>query len=184
MIPASPGDVLAVINKGGGLFGPVIQEFEEWQGKSDIANHVVVLLRQDALGRWLGVEGKPSGVGIVDATSYLSDPHTRSNNAQPRLNNANQLPTFLASAVKSVGIAYDWVGIAEDLFNTLALHDLSADIDHLWRWPVAAGLPGHVVCSSLASLLYEIVGWKSPFGVARVVEPADWWSWSNAEAWK
>lgn len=56
-----------------------------------------------------------------------------------------------------LGIAYDWVGIAEDALTDLDLSDLSAAIDPLWRWPSDHDLlPGHVVCSSLAAMLYDL----------------------------
>jgi hypothetical protein len=47
-------------------------------------------------------------------------------------------------------------------------------------------LPGHVVCSSLAAMLYDLpsVGWAHPdLGDERQCEPADWWSWSEARSW-
>lgn len=69
----------------------------------------------------------------------------------------------------------------------LHITDLSQGIDHLWRWPSDHNLlPGHVVCSSLAAMLYDLPGvnWAHPdLGNERLCEPADWWKWSNAQAW-
>jgi malonyl CoA-acyl carrier protein transacylase len=88
---------------------------------------------------------------------------TRSNHAQPRKNtqSGGQLDTFLADAAKTLGLRYDWVGIAEDTFNACGLHDLSDIIDPIYRWPTRNNeLPGAVVCSSLAAMLYDKVGWS------------------------
>ncbi len=64
--------------------------------------------------------------------------------------------------------------------------DLCAVIDPLWRWPSDHNLlPGHVVCSSLAAMLFGLpsVGWAHPdLGTERQCEPADWWRWSQAHA--
>lgn len=186
VLAAGPADVLAVWT-GDGLFDRLIRAAELLQGKPAVANHVVIVTHQDRLGRWIGIQGQPGGVGLVDTTRYLSDPRTRSNHDQPKPDDHGQLPTFLASAAKSLGIAYDWVGIAEDALDALHVADLSREIDPLWRWPSNHGvLPGHVVCSSLAAMLYDLpaVGWAHPdLGTERICEPADWWRWSNTRAW-
>jgi len=47
-------------------------------------------------------------------------------------------------------------------------------------------LPGHVVCSSLAAMLYDLpqVGYAHPdLGQERKCEPADWWNWSDEQLW-
>lgn len=185
-LPAAPGDVLAVWT-GAGLEADLIRVGEALAGKPAVANHVVIVTHQDQLGRWMGIEGRPGGVGPVDCTPFLSDARTRSNHHESRPNDRGQLPVFLASAAKSLGIAYDWVAIAEDALDSLHVEDLSAQIDHLWRWPSDHNLlPGHVVCSSLAAMLYDLlpVNWAHPdLGVERRCEPADWWQWANAQAW-
>lgn|GEM_PF-771198 len=185
-LPASPGDVLAVWT-GDGVVEDVIRLGELLQGKPAVANHVVVITHLDQLGRWIGIQGQPGGVGVVDCTPYLSDSRTRSNHDQPKPDDHGQLATFLASAAKSLGIGYDWAGIAEDAAAALHVEDLSAQIDHLWRWRSGNNLlPGHVVCSSLAAILYDIpsVGWVHPdLGTERMCEPADWWRWSDTRAW-
>jgi hypothetical protein len=184
MITPAAGDVLAVVQPS--LFGKVIQVFERLQGKSDISNHVVIISGQDALGRWIGVQGKPTGVGMVEISIYLNDSRTRSNHDQLRPDDTGQLATMLASLAKSLHIGYDWVGIAEDALSALTLFDLSGALAPLWAWPDPDGgtLPGHVVCSSLASWLYESVEWAHPDeGADRTVEPADWWNWSDKQLW-
>ncbi|HEY2441741.1 MAG TPA: hypothetical protein VGI31_01265 [Streptosporangiaceae bacterium] len=186
-IPAAPGDVLAVWH-GQGTFPDLIRVGEALEGKPAVANHVVVITHLDQNGRWIGIQGQPGGVGLVDCTGYLSDTRTMSNHAQPKPDDHGQAASFLASTAKSLGIAYDWVGIAEDTLGALHLDDLSNAIDPLWRWPSDHGLlPGHVVCSSLAAMLYDLpsVGWAHPdLGRERVCEPADWWRWSQDRAWR
>jgi hypothetical protein len=185
-LPAAPGDVLAVWT-GQDLVADVIRAGEALDGKPAVANHVVVITHQDQLGRWIGIQGQPGGVGLVDCTPFLSDTRTMSNHDEPRPDDHGQLTAFLASAAMSLGIAYDWVGIAEDTLDALHATDLSKLIDPLWRWPADRNLlPGHVVCSSLAAMLYDLpsVGWAHPdLGAERTCEPADWWRWAQARSW-
>jgi len=156
-------------------------------GKPAVANHVVIVTHQDNMGRWMGIQGQPGGVGPVDCTPYLSVAMTASNHGQPKPDDRGQLASFLASAAKSLGISYDWVGIAEDVLAACHVEDLSAAINPLWKWPANRNLlPGHVVCSSLAAMLYDMpsVGWAHPdLGAERTCEPADWWQWSQSRAW-
>ena len=185
-LPAAPGDVLAVWS-GQDMIDDIIRVGEALEGKPAVANHVVVITHQDRLGRWIGIQGQPGGVGPVDCTPFLSDVRTMTNHGQRRPDDHGQLATFLASAAKSLGIAYDWVGIAQDALDACHAQDLSALIDPLWRWPADHNLlPGHVVCSSLAAMLYDLpsVQWAHPdLGAERECEPADWWRWSEALAW-
>jgi hypothetical protein len=185
-LAAAPGDVLAVWT-GDGPTQDLIRVGEALEGKPAVANHVVIITHQDQLGRWIGIQGQPGGVGVTDCTPYLSDPRTMSNHDQPKPDDHGQMDNFLASAAKSLGIGYDWVAIAEDTLDALDLRDLSDMIDPLWRWPSNHNLlPGHVVCSSLAAMLYDLpsVGWAHPdLGDERVCEPADWWRWSEDQGW-
>jgi hypothetical protein len=177
--------VLAVWTSGS-FTADMIRVAEALEGRPAVANHVAVITHQDQLGRWMGIEGRPGGVGPVDCTPWLTDPRTRGNSAQPRPGGQQAVAAFLASCAKSLGIAYDWVGIAEDGLDALHLHDLSTAIDPLWRWPSHGGLlPGHVVCSSLAAMLHEQAGWPHPdLGHERTCEPADWWDWSDRQLWR
>lgn len=185
-LAATPGDVLAVWT-GSGMTQDLIRVGEALEGKPAVANHVVIVTHMDPMGRWMGIQGQPGGVGMADCTPYLSDPRTMSNHDQPKPNNHGQLPSLLASAAKSLGIGYDWVAIAEDGLDALHFQDLSALINPLWRWPSNHRLlPGHVVCSSLAAMLYGLpsVAWAHPdLGQERMCEPADWWRWSQAHTW-
>jgi hypothetical protein len=179
-----PGDVLAV--PGGGFPLWLVSVGQAIIGKPSLAQHVVVVTHQDVKGRWLGIEGRPGGVGPRDITPYLTDSRVRSNYLQPKANDKGQLNTFLAGCAKSLGIKYDWLGIIEDVDDAI-VPDLSGVIDHLWRWPADKGiLPGHVVCSSLAAALYDLpsVGWKHPdLGKERNCLPVDWWNWSENQSW-
>lgn len=179
-LDVAPGDVLAVLSDDG-IFSKGIRLFEWLGGRAHTVSHVVIITHQDAQGRWLGIAGQPGGVGPADMTKFLTQPQTNTNHFQPRATDQNQVATFLASCAKSLGIAYDWVGIGADLLDDLHVHDLADDIDHLWSWPTKNNtLPGHVVCSSLAARLYEIVGWDHPTaGEERLCEPGDWWDWNK-----
>jgi len=187
MITAAPGDVLAVWTSAS-LASDLIRVGEVLEGKPGVANHVIGITHQDALGRWIGIQGQPGGVGMVDCTPFLSDSRTRSNHDQPRLDDHGQLVAVLAGSAQAIGLRYDWVGgIGADTADALHLPDLAAAIDHLYRWPANHGLmPGEVVCSSLWAMLYDMpaVGWAHPdLGTERKCEPADWWDWSDRQLW-
>jgi hypothetical protein len=186
-IAARPGDVLAVWS-GDSFADDAIRVAEAMEGKPAVANHVIVVTHQDKLGRWIGIQGQPGGVGLTDCTWALTDSRTRSNYSQPREDNTLQLNNFLASCAKSLGIQYDWVGIAEDGLDALHATDLSDVLGRFWQWPPSGNvLPGHVVCSSLAAMLYDLgsVGWAHPdLGTERVCTPADWWNWSDKQLWQ
>jgi hypothetical protein len=115
-LPAAPGDVLAVWT-GQGMAEDLIRVGEALDGKPAVANHVVVITHQDKVGRWMGIQGQPGGVGLADCTPYLRDTRTMSNHGEPKPDDHGQLTSFLASAAKSLGIAYDWVGISQDAMD-------------------------------------------------------------------
>ncbi len=184
-LPAAPGDVLAVV--GGGFGGWLVSVGQAIAGRPSIGTHVVIVTHQDVQGRWVGIQGQPGGVALCDCTPFLHDSRVRSNHGQPRANDHGQVTSFLASCTKSLGLKYDWAGIAADAAAVFS-KDLSADIDHLWRWPSDKNLlPGEVVCSSLAAMLYALpeVGWKHPdLGTERACEPADWWNFCDSKQWE
>jgi len=186
MLQAAPGDVLAVWTSSS-LSSDLIRVGEALMGRPAVANHVAVITHQDKRGRWIGVQGRPGGVGPVDVTPWLTDPRTRSNHAQPKPDDKHQLDSLLAGCARSLGIAYDWCGIAEDTLTALHVPDLCEAIDPLWRWPSDHNLlPGHVVCSSLAAMLYDLpeVGYAHPdLGAERKCMPSDWWQFSDEQQW-
>jgi len=189
-IDVSPGTVLAVWTSDG-LAEDLIRAGEALEGKPAVANHVILVTHPDAKGRWIGIQGQPGGVGLVDCTPFLASPRTRGNAAQVQQMQAGrprftgELSTYLASCAKSIGVRYDWAGIAEDTAGALRLNDVSALLDKLYAWPASHGqIPGEVVCSSLAAWQYENAGWPHPdTGSERTCEPADWWDWSDRQLW-
>src|ERR1700756_3473704 len=102
-LPARPGDVLAVWT-GKSFADDMIRVGEALEGKPAVANHVVGITHQDKLGRWIGIQGQPGGVGLVDCTPFLNDRRTRTNYWQDRDDNETQTNRFLASCAKSIGI--------------------------------------------------------------------------------
>lgn len=183
VLRAAPGTVLAVWTSLS-FAARMIRVAEALDGEPAVANHVVIVTHQDRAGRWIGIQGQPGGVGLADCTPFLADPRTRGNYGQP-LGDPAQMTAFLASCAASLGIRYDWTGIAEDGLDALHLNDLAAAIDPLYRWPAGHGLmPGEVVCSSLAAWQYEHAGWAHPApGRERTCTPADWWDWSDRRLW-
>ena len=189
-LPAAPGDVLAVAT-GPPWVRRAIRLGGLLEGKLTPVNHVILVTHQDALGRWIGIQGQPGGVGLADCTPYLSDLRTRSNHGQVTGMAANrprfpaELATYLASCAASLGVAYDWAGIAEDTAQALHLNVLAAEINRIYAWPAAHGnMPGEMVCSALADWQYEHAGWPHPdAGRERTCTPASWWIWSDRQQW-
>jgi|SRR5215831_962034 len=187
LIPAAPSDVLAVHGKGSSLGQRLIRIGGIMRGHTGVANHVKIVTHQDKLGRWMGIEGKPGGVGLTDCTPDLNDRLTRSNHGQPRSGGDKAMEAFLADCAKIFGVQYDWVGIEMDTLQAVGGEDLARLIDHLWRWPTKDGLlPGHVVCSSAAAILYTRRGWAEPTGKDpdRTCTPPQWWDWSDGKQWE
>src|SRR5215831_9062794 len=181
LIPAAPSDVLAVHGKGSSLGQRLIRIGGIMRGHTGVANHVKIVTHQDKLGRWMGVEG------LTDCTPDLNDRLTRSNHGQPRSGGDKAMEAFLADCAKIFGVQYDWVGIEMDTLQAVGGEDLARLIDHLWRWPTKDGLlPGHVVCSSAAAILYTRRGWAEPTGKDpdRTCTPPQWWDWSDGKQWE
>ena len=182
MIPAGPGDVLAVWT-GAGWTQDAIRIGDVLEGKPAVANHVIGVTHKDPAGRWIGLEGRPGGFGLVDCTPFLNDVRTRSNHGQFRTPEQNKF--LLAGAAKLTGTPYDWVGIGEDDLRAFKLDALIPVLDQVWRWPTKDGLlPGHVVCSSAWAWLYEYSKLAHPDrGDERVCTPGDWWQFNENQAW-
>ena len=189
-VQAAPGVVLAVWTSSS-TAANLIRAGEALMGKPAVANHVILITHRDPKGRWIGIQGQPGGVGLADCTLFLADPHTRGNYDQVAAMAAShpsfgtELDTYLASCARSVGVRYDWVGIAEDAALSLHLADLAGALNQLYRWPAEHGqVPGGLVCSSLAAWQYENAGWPHPdTGTERTCEPAGWWDWSDRHLW-
>jgi hypothetical protein len=188
-VTAAPGVVLAV-RAGPAFVQDLIRAGEAMEGLEAVANHVIIITHRDQLGRWIGIQGQPGGVGLADCTPYLSDPWTRGNYGQIAALMAApgfgiQLDTFRASCAASLGVRYDWVGIAEDAAGALHLNDLTAEINRVYRWGAPHGkMPGEFVCSALAWWQFANVGWAHPDpGQGETCEPAAWWSWGDQQLW-
>ena len=74
-LAAAPGDVLAVWTSSD-LASDLIRVGEALRGLPAVANHVAVVTHQDQHGRWIGIQGTPGGVGLVDCTNWLTDSRT------------------------------------------------------------------------------------------------------------
>ena len=119
----------------------------------------------------------------MDCTPWLADRYTRSNHAQPRpAPGSKEMDKFLAVCASSLGIRYDWVGIAQDTAAVLGKDNFSGPVNEIWKWEDGQ-MPGAVVCSSLAAMLYGQAGWPHPPGPERNVTPANWYTWNDSEAW-
>ncbi len=69
-LPAGPGDVLAVWS-GANPVDDMIRVDEALMGKPAVANHVVIITHRDIRGRWIGIQGQPGGVGMVDWPGHV-----------------------------------------------------------------------------------------------------------------
>lgn len=161
----SIGDVLVTRSRKGWA-GRLIRFGACLRDQANLWNHVAVIHHIDQAGTAWAVEGRPGGVGWVDARKYLTDPYTISNSQQPRTPEQRVLIVTVVEAM--LGTAYDWQGIAGDAALAIGMPALFAE-----KWD--GKVPGHVVCSSLADWAYEHSGLPSP-GVhdTRHTTPADW----------
>lgn len=157
------GDVFAV--RTGGVGARLIRLGAWLEGLPSEDNHVVVAHHvQD--GVWWGVEGRPGGVGWVDMQPYLDSPATIGNQGQ--IKTPAQRDTIAQSMVAAVGTPYDWTAIAAD-----AARDLDLPVLFAQSWK-GRGVPGHLVCSSLAAWGYQTAGVEGPHLPPRLVQPGDW----------
>lgn len=170
-----PGEVF--VTRGNGLASRLIRLGAALQDKPNLDNHVAVMHHVDSKGIPWGIEGRPGGVGWVDMRHYLSSKWTVSNYAQ-QLGDAGSVAA--TTVQHALGTPYDWMSIAGDVVADLGLPDLfAADWD-------GKGVPGHVVCSSLAAWAYKQAGLPHPTvdGHERGVQPCDWAQFILAAAWE
>lgn len=175
MIEVKPGDVLLVRNRGTAVGTRLARwgiKLGAWlERKPTTWTHVIVAHHVDEAGVFWGVQGQPGTVGWVDLKPYLADPVTLTNRGQ--LKTAAQRDDVYAAMLPLVGQArYDWGVIAADAAIALGA---ARHVEPLWNmldtW--GPGVPGHVVCSSLADYAYERAGLESP-AADRFCLPADW----------
>jgi cell wall-associated NlpC family hydrolase len=162
-----PGDVVAV--RTGGMAAWWIRFGSALHGGSNLDNHVLVIHHADAQGTLWGIEGRPGGVGWVQADRYFTAPYGAyavSNSRQPKTPEQRKAVTDVMKQV--LGTPYDWDAIAQDAARDLGLPELWGK-----RWKGQA--PGHVVCSSAAAWAYRQAGLAEPDSDdLRHCEPSDW----------
>ena len=172
MLAVQPGDVLVTRHEHNNA-ARLIRLGAALEDKPDSWNHVIIAHHVDKAGTFWGVEGRAGGVGWVDMAGPLADRWTIANYLQPK--DGKQRGDVCAAASAMLGVKYDWVAIAVDAQQAIA---------PLWhqRDEWGPGVPGHVVCSSLADWCYEHVGLPSP-KADRYCTPADWAAWIQTESW-
>lgn len=162
------GDVL-VTREGPAVVSWAIRLGARLMGLPAFVNHVIIVHHRDPLtGRWVGVEGRPSGTGWCDVTARLAHPLTNANTLQPKTTDQRYLIATAAETL--VGTTYDWGAIAEAARQATRLRLRAAA-----EWPEDA-VPGAVICSSFADWAYERVGLDNPGGslVTRFTTPGHW----------
>lgn len=167
------GDVL-VVSTGNNWAAKLIRIGEVIRGQAGLNNHVAILHHQTD-GVWWAIEGRPGGVGWVDARRYLRDAHTLTNAAEPKT--PLQRVTVARDAEAMLGTPYDWAAICGDVFDSLRIRDIFRQ-----DWD-GQGSPGHVVCSSFAAYLYGRVGLAHPKSAERYTFPSDWTEFCLTQGW-
>jgi hypothetical protein len=168
-----PGDVLAI--RTGGWEAWWIRFGSGIQGKPNLSNHIAVTHHVDANGVMWAIEGRPGGVGWVDATQYLKSPGLLTNVDQPKTD--LQRATVCDTMKALLGTPYDWQAIVVDGSEDVGIKvpDWSPD----WK---TGEVPGHVVCSSAADYAYFKAGLACPVH-GREVQPSDWDAFILGKGW-
>jgi len=164
-------------------------EFIRWgsalRGWPDLDNHVLIIDSVQDNGIVVGIEGRPGGVGRVDAARYFTHPYDTyavTNWDQPKT--AAQRDIIVTVMRQMLNVDYDWEAIAQD-----ALADLG--IPQLWleKWHDAHHghdtSPAHVVCSSLAAWGYHRAGVLAPQQAdMRHIQPCNWTEFILDREWE
>jgi hypothetical protein len=156
------------------MFGRLIRIGAAITDHPNLVNHVAIVHHTDKHGTTWCLEGRPGGVGWRDARDYLRSPWTITNSGQPKTTPQRESVQSYATAM--IGTAYDWEAIAGD-----ALDSFGIPLKDAWQ-PGPHGVPGHVVCSSLAAYVYAKTGLAHPAG-DRLVTPADWQQFLIENRW-
>jgi hypothetical protein len=168
-----PGDVLVI--RTGGIAAAMIRLGAALRGHPNLSNHVCVVHHANANGVTWAIEGRPGGVGWVDAGRYLASTWTLDNRAQPKTDAQRQAVCTTMEGL--LGDAYAWDAIAADALDDLGLH--LPGWDPSWHGTVA----GQVVCSSAAQYAYAKAGLARPPG-DRDCQPAGWDAFILGRAWE
>jgi hypothetical protein len=145
-------------------------------------NHAIIIHHRDPnTNNWIGIEGRPGGVGWVDVTKQLAHPLTNANNQQPKTEEQRYL--IATAAERMLNKPYDWDAIIQDGYWALKWRAIFGTHHIEWK---DGEIPGHVVCSSFADWAYEVVGLANPGGTqqTRFTFPAHWDQFMIEEAWK
>lgn len=169
MTAIAAGDVLAV--RSPGFAGAAIRLGAALLGRPNLDNHIAVVHHQDSHGTWWAIEGRPGGVGWVDASGYLASRWTITNADQPKT--PEQRSLIAKAMIAMIGTRYDWDAIVDD-----GLTDL-----HLWA-PRLGQVHGETVCSALAAYGYDRAKCLRPKGAERLVQPGDWDQFILTRAWE
>lgn len=149
-------------------------------GLPAFTNHCIVIHhRNPDTDHWMGIEGRPGGVGWVDVTSRLSAPLTNANTEQPKTEEQRFL--VATAAEQLLNMPYDWAAILHDSLEAARLWDLL----NAKEWEDGE-LPGQVVCSAFADWAYEKVGLPNPGGnrLTRFTFPAHWDRFMMKRGWE
>lgn len=164
-----PGDVVIVRNTRSPFSWLIL--LGAWLRGTPLYSHVIVAHHVDSAGVLWGIEGRPSGVGWVDVRAWLADKATLTTADQPKTD-AQRL-VITAGVEAMLGTPYDWDVIAVDAMEAIGA-------PALWQmdeFDGVKGVPGHVVCSSLAAYWYAKQGLPTPkptLGEWRRVTPGEW----------
>ena len=101
------GTVLAT--RSGGFSSFMIRMGAALRNKPNLSNHIAVMHHVDQAGVPWAIEGKPGGVGWVDARNYLKSKWTITNESQNLPTAAR--PRIAADMEAMLGRAYDWPAI-------------------------------------------------------------------------
>lgn len=180
-----PGDVILVQIRDGSwltkLSAWAIRVGAVLTGQPSDWNHVIVAHHHDEHGVYYGAQGQPGQVAWVPLEPWLADAVTLTNADQPKTVEQRQL--ICDAVLPLVEVArYDWTAIAAD---TGIAFDAARHVSPLWgmidHW--GPGVPGHVICSSLADYAYERAGLASP-AADRFCTPADWSQFIERRQWE
>jgi len=171
-VSIKPADVLAIRTTGRPAwwirFGAAIHN------QPDLSNHIAVAHHYDANGVLWCIEGRPGGVGWVDASKYIKSSYLLTNAEQPKTD-AQRLA--VCETMKALlGTAYDWQAIVAD-----GMADLGFTVPG-WHPDWNGTVPAHVVCSSAADYAYYKNGLACPKG-GRLVQPSDWDAFILNKSW-
>lgn len=137
--------------------------------RSAKVDHVLVVHHRDAAGTLWGIQGQPGGVGYVEIERYRGNHYANANVEQPKNEYQRQRIAELSEGM--LGTPYDWAGIILDGMEAIGAQELWRSRD--WKTGL---VPAHVVCSSFADYLYEVVELANPGGdkATRGITPGHW----------